>query len=431
VLARVRSPLAIRDLVGATFDREVADQSSVETLEHAFAGHFEFPHGVLFRYGRGGLHALLSVLGWQDREILCPAYCCGEVPYAVTASGNDARFVDSGLEHFLPDVSGWQAAVTARSAAAIVAPLFGYPVDKDAERAVRAVSPGIFVIYDEAQSYGAMDEGGFQARDADAALFSLGLGKMITGLGGGIVLVRDAALHRELKSIRNRTHVRPTVVRTAYSVAAGVAAWFAFREPMVTLIDRFAATRALSKPDIRYRTSEDRPELPRDAGVRMPRYQARVGLRQFGRLGPILAARHALGSYYERRLREEGFRTFEHAHRPTWPRYPLAVQDRPGVIARSREYSVQLSDFLDYSSADLPFYRTQAAGSFPNASLWGRSMINLPIWHGMDEARAERVIAVLARLRDRGDGSSLWPRFPGRDRKQVERERLNVEPRPA
>jgi dTDP-4-amino-4,6-dideoxygalactose transaminase len=423
VLARVRSALAIRDLVAAALEREALDATSVERLEQAFAERFEFPHGVLFRYARGGLYALLSIMGLRDKEVLCPAYCCGEVAYAVTASGNRVRFVDSGAEHFLPGAPEWQAAATPRSAAAIFAPLFGYPVDKDAEKIVRAASPGIFVVYDEAQSYGARDDGGLQARDADAALFSLGLGKMITGLGGGMVLVRDAALHRELVSMRERTHVRAGAARIGYSVVAGLGAWFAFREPMVSLIDRSAATRTLFKPDIRYRTSDQSPELPGDAEVLMPPYQARIGLRQFARLGSILAARTRLGNFYERRLREEGFRTFAYVHRPTWPRYPLAVQDRQGVIAYCRQHKVQLSDFLDYSSADLPFYRNEAAGDFPCASLWGRSMINLPIWHGMDEARAERVISALARARDCGNGAPLWPRTLPR----AERERANLE----
>lgn len=425
VLARVRSPLAIRDLVGAAFEREAGNGSSAERLEHAFADHFEFSHGVLFRYGRSGLYALLSVMGWRDREVLCPAYCCGEVAYAVTTSRNRVRFVDSGAEHFLPGAPEWRAAATERSAAAIFAPLFGYPADKEAERIVRAASPGIFVIYDEAQSYGARDEGGLQARDADAALFSLGLGKMITGLGGGVVLVRDAALHRELVSMRGHTHVRAGATRIGYSVAVGLGAWFAFREPLVTLIDRSAAARTLFKPDIRYRSSDESPELPLDAEVLMPPYQARIGLRQFARLGPILAARQSLGDFYERRLREEGFRTFAYAQRPTWPRYPLAVQDRQAVIAFCRQHKVQLSDFLDYSSADLPFYRTQAGGNFPRASLWGRSMINLPIWHGMDETRAERVISALARLRDSGNVAALWPSPLPR----AERQRATLESR--
>jgi dTDP-4-amino-4,6-dideoxygalactose transaminase len=283
------------------------------------------------------------------------------------------------------------------------------------------------VIYDEAQSYGATDEGGLQARDADAALSSLGLGKMITGLGGGMLLVRDAALHRELVSMRDRRQVRAGATRIGYSLVAGLVAWFAFREPMVTLIDQSAATRTLFKPDIRYRGSDESPELPDDAEVLMPPYQARIGLRQLARLGSILAARERLGNFYERRLREEGFRTFAYAHRPTWPRYPLAVQDRQGLIAYCRQHKVQLSDFLDYSSADLPFYRNEAADNFPRASLWGRSMINLPIWHGMDEARAQRVISALARARDRGNGAALWPQTLPR----AERERATLEPRQA
>ncbi len=409
MLPRVRSPLAIRDLLGAALERENDDASSVERLEHAFAARFGFPHGVLFRYARSGLHALLSIIGWRDQEILSPAYCCGEVAYAITASGNRVRFVDSAVDHFLPGVLEWRSAATQRSAAAIVTPLFGYPVAKEAEAAVRTVSPNVFVIYDEAQSYGAADADGLQSRDADAAIFSLGLGKMITGLGGGMVLVRDVALQRQLKDYRDRLFAHPSPARTGYSIMAGVGAWAAFREPMVSMIDRFAATRTLAKPDIRYRTSVADPKLPDDGDVLMPPYQARVGLRQLERLGAILRARRAIGGYYERRLREEGLLSFPYSHPPTWPRYPLPVEDRAGVIAHFRRRQVQVSDFLDYSCPELPSYRQQAAGAFPHAALWARSMINLPIWHGIDEVRAERVVSTLARLRDRGDRAVRWP----------------------
>src|SRR5262249_4320701 len=148
-------------------------EDPVEALERAVAERFSFPHALLFPYARTALSALLLARGWRDREILCPAYICAEVPYAITASGNRVGFVDSAGDHFLPGAVQWRAAASADTAMAIVTPLFGYPVDKAAEASVRAVAPDAFVLYDESQSYGAEDDHGLQMRDADGALISL------------------------------------------------------------------------------------------------------------------------------------------------------------------------------------------------------------------------------------------------------------------
>jgi len=405
MLARVRSNLRLADMLQAALS---GNADAGEALERNGAQRFGFPHALLFPYARAALHALLVAGGFRAREVLCPAYICAEVPYAITAAGCPVRFVDSAADHFLPGALEWQKAADRNVAMAVVTPLFGYPVDKEAERQLRQAAPGIFVLYDESQSFGVEDAGGLQMRDADGALLSFGLGKMVTALSGGLLLLRDVELHRAVRTLRDSQYAQPTALHGMGLALKGLAAWTAFREPALSLLE-FAAHRLRLLPA----RAEDwlpahGPALPADGKVMPSGYQAGIGLRQFARLDDFLAARRGIARHYESCLHARAFRTFDHAGTPTWPRYPWPVAARETVVSALRRHGVQVSLFLPYSCAELPVYRDQQHAC-PNAALWGRSMINLPNWHGMRVDQAERVVDILVRLREQNPGSVAWP----------------------
>ena len=408
MLARVRSNLHIADMVQAAV-AGAADAG--EALERHCAQRFGFPHALLFPYARTALHALLVAGGFRARDILCPAYICAEVPYAITASGCQVRFVDSAADHFLPAPAEWRRAASRNVAMAIVTPLFGYPVDKDAERLLRSAAPDVFILYDESQSFGVEDTNGLQMRDADAALLSFGLGKMVTALSGGLLLLRDNDLCRAVRALRDSQHVRPTLMHEVWLAARGLAAWAAFREPALSLLD-FAARRLRLLPaSAEDWLPADGPALPPDGKIMPSRYQARLGLEQFGRLDGFVAGRRLIAQHYENRLSAQAFRAFGHAGTPTWPRYPWPVARRDAAVSELRRHQIQVSLFLPYSCADLPVYRDQQHAC-PNAALWGQSMINLPNWHGMRADQAERVVDSLVRLRDQDAAIVAWPGVP-------------------
>jgi dTDP-4-amino-4,6-dideoxygalactose transaminase len=396
MLARIRSNLTLEDLWLSVWDRQTLPQ---QALEDAFAKRFGFQYALLFPSARSALRSLLQALALRDAEVLVPAYLCAEVPYAVTASRNRVKFVDSAPDHFLPASAQWQSAATAKTKMAIVTPLFGYPVEPNCRSAVSQVAPDAFILFDEAQSYGAMDAGGLQMRNADGALFSLGLGKMAVGLSGGILLLRDNRLRDAIDHYRTQ-FAQPTAGRTMQLAAKAVAAWAAFREPALTGIDFLER-----KLDIAAAEVSDRP--PRFDGAKaitpdsLPsRLQARIGLRQLEKLDSFLAARRRIGQYYEERLRAEGFGTVRYVTTPNWTRYPFPVANRETVVAAFRDAGVQVSRYLAYSCAELPLY-SENRQNLPNASSWAQRMLSLPNWHGIEGLQAERVLGVLRRLRAR------------------------------
>jgi dTDP-4-amino-4,6-dideoxygalactose transaminase len=405
MLARVRSNLTLRNMCSAAFD---SAEQPAEALERAFAARFGFPHGVLFPYGRSALNALLRTLGWRERTVLCPAYVCAELPYAATLSQNQVRLVDSAHDHFLPGPPEWRAAATPDCAMAVITPLFGYPIDPTCLEAIRASAPNVFVLCDEAQSYGATDRQGLQMRHADAALFSLGLGKMVTALSGGVLLLRDHALHRALRAFRDSHYASAGLAQVLKRVARGTASWLAFREPALSLVDLLARTFSLFPVAGQDWLPAEVPRLPADADLLPASFQSRIGLRQLALLDGLLAERRRIGEHYEHRLREEGFRTFSHVGFPTWSRYPFAIAERDRTAAALRSRKIQVSLFLPYSCARLPIYCAQAERC-PSAAIWARSMINLPNWHGLGIGGAERVVESLLRIRDRDPLSLAWP----------------------
>ena len=410
MLARVRSNLAFRDLLLGAM---AGEPRSAALLESAFAERYGFRYAALFPYARSALRTLLEALGWRCQEVLCPAYICAEVPYSVTLSGNRVAFVDSTADHFLPGAREWRAAATGQSVMAIFTPLFGYPVDRQGESAVRDAAPNAFILYDEAQSYGVSDRGGLQARDADGVLFSLGLGKMVTALSGGMLLLRDPVLHRRVCELRNSRGVPSSLGHKMRLAATGAMTWLGFREPALSIIDFLGRYLHLVPTQPEEWLPADPPYAPLDSKVLPSDFQARVGCSQFARLDAFLQARRDVGRYYDERLLEQGFRTFETTAVPTWPRYPLAVADRATVITGFRKEGIQTSMFLPYSSADLPAYR-RIARACPNATLWGQSMINLPNWYGIKPTAVKRVVDALVRLRERCPESVAWPEFANR-----------------
>ena len=404
MLARVRSNLRLADLAHALIPHP---EKPVEKLEHLFAERFGFPYAVLFSYGRSALQALCESFGWRDTGILCPAYTCAEVPYALTLSGNHVAFVDSASDHFLPGAGEWRAAANDRCTMAIITPLFGYPVNHSIA-AVRAAAPDAFILFDEAQSYGVADSAGPQARDADGMLLSLGLGKMATAISGGVMLLRDGDTHRRLRAWRDLHYTPSSVAQTAERFLMGVAAWFAFREPALSLIDAVGKWFGLPTTQAEDWLPSAQPQQPRHAGNAPSTFQARLALRQLEHLSHFLATRRQIGIHYERRLGEEGFRTFTAEDTPNWPRYPLPVVERSVITQALRAQGIQVSVFLPYSCAELPAYR-DTAPKCPNAGLWGRSMVNLPNWHGMTTTDADRVVDALIRLRRENPRALAWP----------------------
>jgi perosamine synthetase len=171
---------------------DYAGRAPVTELEDEFSQLHDGAHVVSFNSGTSALFALLGALGLGDGdEVLVP-----NLTFLASASpllwlGAQPVLVDSHPQE--PSVGPTEilAALSSRTKAVIVTHLFGNPVD-----AVRIAEickqKGVFLIEDcshaHASTIGQRHVGTF----GDAAIYSIGAGKMMTGGHGGLLVTHDS-----------------------------------------------------------------------------------------------------------------------------------------------------------------------------------------------------------------------------------------------
>jgi dTDP-4-amino-4,6-dideoxygalactose transaminase len=373
-------------------------RGDVRAFEEAFARHFGASDAVAFPYGRSACFALLKALGIEGAEIVLPAYTCVVVAHAIVLSGNTCRFVDVTLDDYNMDLDRLEVAITGRTAAIVPTHLFGYPVDLDRFGAIvraaeRTYGRKIFVLQDCAHSFGAHWKGRVVCGDGDAALFGLGISKLMTSIFGGMVTTGNRDLALRLRAWRD-AHFAPAgilkaMLRRLYLLAVypafsdalfGAVRWLQDETP---LLDRLAKAYHL----------DDQIRFPPDANDAMLDVEARVGLVQLAKYPDIVKRRIAFAHYYDRALRG----TPEWVLPPivdgaTYSHYVIRVQDRGATVAAFRRHGIQLGEVIEYSVPHMRAYGPADSREFPNSWLASRHLINLPMQADLDERRLEAIV---------------------------------------
>jgi perosamine synthetase len=391
ILSRIRSPLRMTDLSAAVFLRRDASHAQ---FERRFAERFGFDHAVLFPSARTAIRTLLEALSLREADVLCPAYTCVAVPAAIAASGNRVRFIDSSRDHFLPDENAIRQALAAPAAAAVLTPLYGYARGSPAAL-LRELHPGIFIVGDEAQSFRDVP---IERGMLDAAVYSFGLGKAMTALSGGMLVLRNADLALTVRAYRDAGFTRPPLSRDMRLIARGALSIAAYREPLVRIVHTLEG-RGANLRSAGYDVSLDAPGAQAYERPPLPSpMQIALGMRQLARLDEMMKRRAELGDYYQTRLTAEGFSLFAWDERPSWVRFPFAAAGRAAVVAGLHRAGIQVGTFLDYACTELPGFAHER-DRYPRASDWARMMINLPNWPGMRRNDAGRVVNALVAIR--------------------------------
>lgn len=392
MLPRLRPPFSLGELLFAVVSR---NQRAEKIFERKFAEKFGFPCGLFFSYGRSALYALLKVFGWQDEVILVPAYTCAVVPHAIVISGNRVRFMDCELDHFNVSSASLTSSLDESIKMVIPTPLFGYPVDrKGYEKSILTKTPQAFILYDVAHSFGVQDHEGLQTDHADGALFGLGIGKVITTLYGGMLLLRDEKLCKEVIAYRDRGFLKPGPMEIIKKFAYGVATWVAFREPLFSLVDYLERNTTLLYHFTDYYYGKSGPTLPTNFDRRPTQFQSRLGLLQLDSYDRIIEIRRQNSLRYEKKLREAGFFLFSSIFTPTYSHFPLVVKNRKKAVAVLREYGIQVGYLVDYSCPDLPGYE-EHHGKCPNSYWFAQRMINLPNWPGVGTNQISHICNIM------------------------------------
>jgi dTDP-4-amino-4,6-dideoxygalactose transaminase len=149
---------------------------------------------------RSGFDLLLEALSLpQGSEVLVSAITIPDMIRILERHGLTPVPVDLDPETAAPTLETWEKAVTPKTRAILAAHLFGgrMPMEPLVAFARRR---GLFVIEDCAQAFAGVEYAGYP--EADASMFSFGVIKCNTALGGAVLNIRDREILAKMHALQ-------------------------------------------------------------------------------------------------------------------------------------------------------------------------------------------------------------------------------------
>ena len=171
----------------------------VTRLEKAFAKAFHSKHAVAMVNGTATLHMALEAAGVQPGdEVICPPLTMSSTSIAVLQTNAVPVFADVDKDTFLITADAIQKVLTEKTKAIITVSLYGLSPQMQ-EIMELANQHGLTVIEDNAQCYGAYQNGKIVGTLGHMASYSFQSSKHLTSGEGGMVITEDDELANKLR----------------------------------------------------------------------------------------------------------------------------------------------------------------------------------------------------------------------------------------
>jgi perosamine synthetase len=338
-------------------------------------------------------------LGAQDfragEEILVSAVTHPDMVRIVRGHGLRAVPVDLDPRTLAPLPSALQAALTPRTRVVLVAHLFGGRIDLD-DVAGFAREHGLILVEDCAQAFVGPERVGDPA--ADVSMYSFGILKTSTALGGALMRIRD---HDVLRKMRYRQDHYPVQRRTTYLkkllISLGLVTvtrprpygllariCLGLGADLDTIINRAVRAFPTGEPEWAFHQRlRQRPCEPLLAVL------ARR-LRTFDRAR--LAARSAVGERFAHELRSPDAHPGGRALRRTHWLFPVVVQDPGALILKLRARGLDAS----WATSSITVVAAAAGPSPPTrAHRMMSGLVFLPVYPGLTPCAFDTMVDVV------------------------------------
>jgi dTDP-4-amino-4,6-dideoxygalactose transaminase len=191
-----------QQIIGRCRERgELVHGPAIAEFERAFEARAGGGHAIATAYGRTAFYHMLEALELpRGSEIIMPSLTFWVMPEMARAAGLSVVFADVDPRTFNLDADSVERAITERTRAIVPTHLYGLPCDIDRLLAI-ASRHNLAVIEDCAHALGATYKGRPVGTFGDGALFSFQTLKPLNCYGGGMALVRDAALGARVRRI--------------------------------------------------------------------------------------------------------------------------------------------------------------------------------------------------------------------------------------
>lgn len=214
------SPIPWGNILKATLAYFSNSTKPVQNIENELKNYFSVKYCFLISSGKAALTLILQSL--QDitphkNEVLIPAYTCFSVPAAIKKAGLNIKLCDMGSDSLdfdqkkLSEIAKKEA-LHKNLLCVLPTHLFGLPADVQFCKEI--FSDDVAIVEDAAQAMGTIIAGKKLGILGDVGFFSLGRGKTLSTIEGGVIITnRDdigLAIKQRISSIPKYTTVEKT-----------------------------------------------------------------------------------------------------------------------------------------------------------------------------------------------------------------------------
>ncbi len=363
----------------------------IDRFEGEIREYFGVRHCFTLSSGRAALTVILRALSALRPErsiVVIPAYTCYSVAASVARAGLSVKLCDIDPQTLDFDYAQLEDIATRDShkiLAVIPAHLFGLPADMDRLKEITA-GRDIFLVEDAAQALGGEYRGSKLGTRGDVGFFSLGRGKPLTTVEGGIIITGRDNIAREIEKQVRRMERRSTVPLIVKALLLAL-----FIHPRL-----YGFPKSLPFLKIGETIYDEAFELRR-----LSPFQAGLARGWQGNIQRLKLARKERALKFLPLGRSGSFHSYV-SDKNTLPdllRFPLLYREAPSKEDQRRRSAMDRLGIVPYyptSIHDIGDLKGRFTGEqYPGADEVAAHLITLPIHPLVSETDAERIISFL------------------------------------
>ncbi len=361
----------------------------IEDFEKVFADFVGWKYGVLFPYGHAAAYSFFMANDVVEKEVIMPAYNCRVMSSAVIGSNNRPVFVD--CEENSVNMNSKIAISRINQNTGVICPtaMYGYPFDINA---YRNISDRVLILADLAHCLFEDHVRLNRYEGIHAAIFSLGIGKQTTMLGGGMLCTNDMNIYQKVKAYRDNNFKQGT--KKLFNVLFNFIAYRIFFSPMFyrllyLLSEKTKLLNSLIGFDIGVVKI-----LPDDFFYMPTLFQIGLGLRQFGRIQLVKEKRRAVINRYDMALRYRKLKRIDMLPiNPDCSHYPIFTDDQDDLYAYLVSKGIHAMNIFKHPIYDLPIAKDfKDKEGYPHTEKITQKCLLLPVYDLMTEAEQNHII---------------------------------------
>lgn len=372
--------------------------SGADEVEKKLRAYLPVGDVICFDSGRTALYFAIKYLNLRSgQEVLVQAYTCVVVINSIKAAGGTPVYVDIDND-FNMNTADAASKISDRTRAIIIQHTFGAAATGLDNLLGIARRHGLFIIEDCAHSLGATDKGRKLGTVGDVAVFSFGSDKIISGVRGGALAVKDSSVALAVRGFQNQLPtsrfgktIQHLIHIPVFFVGKKLYGW-GIGKVILFLASKFNIVNKIIYP------AEKRGEAVDFYPARMPNSLALLLLDQLDNLDANIVHRRKIAKIYSEQITNKNFVQEVFNPESTYLRYPMLVNGVDEVLKMAKKSGIILGDW--YSTVITPQDVDVARlgykpGSCPRAEQMAKLSINLPTDVGVNPDDAARIVGVI------------------------------------